>query len=222
MSEITLEQLANMKWTEIPGDTPMYRIMQAVGFPEPMIILKHLSKPTKNGKTPDLSKIVTFFWMSKEQIQETIDHIYDLAVHSESLRNYLMGHPALAMQLVKALKQVKEEPISTIVARNGNQWLLLLVDKDSWDEFMAETPLTLIQKVQSLITETDYLNMPLSEYWSKFEIGSTLEKGSIKTLADHYAELEAEEQRKKQMEAELKAAGLGELADLLKRFGGNL
>ncbi len=219
MSEITLEQLANMKWNEIPGDTPMYRIMQAVGFPEPMIVLKHLSKPTKTGKTPDLSKIVTFFWMSKEQIQETIDHIYDLAVHSESLRGYLMSHPKLAMQLVKALKQVKEEPISTIVARNGNQWLLLLVDKDSWDEFMAETPLTLIQKVQSLITETDYLNMPLSEYWSKFEIGSTLEKGSIKTLADHYAELEAEEQKQKQMEAELKAAGLGELADLLKKFG---
>lgn len=219
MSEITLEQLANMKWNEIPDNTPMYRIMQAVGFPEPMIILKHLSKPTKTGKTPDLSKIVTFFWMTKEQVQETIDHIYDLAIQSDTLRDYLITHPKLGLRLVNTLKQIQNEPISTIVARNGNEWLHLFVDDDSWDGFMAETPLTIIHKIQNILTDTDYLNMPLSYYWSKFSIAATLEKGSVKALADHYTELEAEEQKQKQMEEELKAAGLGELADLFKKFG---
>ncbi len=219
MSENTL---ANTKWTKIPDETPMYEVLQAAGFPEPMIILKHLSKPNKTGKTPDLSKIISFFWMSKGEIQEMLEGVYYTVSHNDQVRKYLMTHPKHSLHLLQALNQIKEEPISTLAARNANDWIKLLIDDEAWQLLMNETPLTLATKVQKLFSDTDYMNMPLSEYWSSFDIGTTLEKASIGAVANHFVEAEAEEQRFKQLKAELEAAGLGELTELLKRYGNSL
>ena len=205
------KNIAEMKWNEIPADTPMYEILQSIGFPEPMVILKHLNKEpkSKKAKKPDLSTIITFLWMSKDDFHEVLESMYYSVAGNSMVRQYLTTHPAQALLLIKTIQQVKEEPLSVVAKRNMNEWRKLFIEEDMWHTLMSETPLTLIDKVMKMFTETDYLNMTLGEYFAKYEAEATLEKVSIKAIGDKIVEAEEEERRKKELEAQLKAAGFG-------------
>ena len=213
------KMLAEMKWNEIPSETPMYEILQAIGFPEPMIILKHLNKPQKKGKKHDLSSTVSFLWTTKEEIQNTLHDWYEFVSDNDSIRKYLTSHPKQALLLINTWKQFNEEPLSVVAERNLNQWRQLLIEEGVWESLMQETPLTLIERVMKMFTETDYLNMSLSEYWATYEVEGTLEKASLKAMADKFVEAEEKEQQMKKLRAELEAAGLGNLSSLFKEFG---
>lgn len=207
---------AEMKWNEIPDETPMYEVLQYIGFPEPMIILKHLNKESKKGKKPDLSGIISFLWLPKGDIQELLEDLYHKATRNTEVRQYLVEHPEHAIMLIKTYKQIKEEPLAVVAERNLNEWRKLLIEEGMWDNLMKETPLTLIDRVMKMITETDYLNMTLGEYFANFEVEAALEGASIKAMADKLVEAEEKERRMKQLEAELKAAGFGSFESMLR------
>lgn len=211
--------LAEMKWNEIPDATPMYEVLQAAGFPEPMVILKYMNKPSKGGKRPDLSSVLSFLWMTKGEIQEMIEGIYEFVSENKTVRKFLLEHPTQAIKLVKTMKQLQEEPVGVIASRNMNEWRQLFISEDLWDTLMTETPLTLADRVRKLFTETDYLNMPLGEYWTKFHATERLSEVSIKSFADEINAQQEHERKMKEFEAELKAAGLDGFADLMKSMG---
>ena len=213
---MTEKKIAEMKWSEIPADIPMYEVLQSIGFPEPMVILKHLNKETKNGKKVDLSTIISFLWMPKGDIQEMLVSMYHKAYRNAEVHQYLLKHPAQALLLAKTYKQINEEPLSVVAERNLNEWRKLLIEDGVWDTLMNETPLTIIDKVMMMFTDTDYLNMTLGEYFARFEVEATLEKASIQAIGQKIVEAEEKERRMKELQAELKAAGFDNLESLLK------
>ena len=217
--------IATMKWNEIPDATPMYEVLQAIGFPEPMIILKHINKSgdsRKSGKKPDLSTIVSFLWTPKGDVQEIIETVYKTASRNSEIRKYLVKHPAQTLLLVQTYTQIQNEPISVVAERNLNEWRKLLIEEGVWNNLMQETPLTIIDKIMKMFTDTDYLNMPLSEYYEMFSAEEAFEKASIKAIGDKFVEKEEKERRMKELQAELEAAGLGDFESMLRMamFGG--
>lgn len=213
MSEMKINE---MKWNEIPAETPVYEVLQSIGFPEPMIILKHLNKPHKSGKKPDLSGIVNLFWMPIGDIQELLEDLYKSATRNTEVRQYLINHPSQAILLAKTYKQLQEEPLSVVAERNLNQWRTLLIEDGVWENLMKETPLTIIERIMKMFSDTDYLNMSLGEYYEKFGAEEIFEKFSIKAIGDKFTAAEERERQMKQLEKELKAAGLGDFETMLK------
>lgn len=213
------KNMTEMKWSEIPAETPMYEVLQSIGFPEPMIILKHLNKERKNGKKPDLSAFVSFLWMPKEDIQRMLEELYHTASQNTEVRQYLARHPEQALLLINTYKQINEEPLPVVAERNLNEWRKLLIEEGVWDTLMKETPLTLIERVMKMFTGTDYLNMTLGEYFANFEAEAVLEKVSIKAIGDKFVEAEEKERHMKEIRAAFKSAGLGDLDSLMKALG---
>lgn len=200
------KNIYEMTWYEIPSDTPLYEVLQGVGFPDPMIILKHLNQPKKSGKAPDLSGIVSLLWMPFGDIREVVESLYSSASRNTEVRQYLIKHPEQALLLFKARQQLQKEPISVVVERNLNQWRTLLIEEGVWKNLMKETPLTIIEKIAKMFSDTDYLNMTLGEYYEKFGAEETFEKLSIKSLGDKIAEKERRERQMKEL-AEMLRSG---------------
>lgn len=219
MSEMKINE---MKWNEIPDETPVYEVLQSIGFPDPMIILKHVNKNSKSGKKPDLSGIVTLFWMPISDIREMLEGLYKSAARNSEVRQYLIKHPNQAILLAKTYQQLQEEPLSVVAERNLNQWRTLLIEDGVWENLMKETPLTIIERIIKMFSDTDYLNMSLGEYYEKFGIEETFEKLSIKAIGDKFTAEEEKERQLKELEKELKAAGFGDFETMLKMamFGG--
>lgn len=210
------KKINEMKWNEIPAETPVYEVLQSIGFPDPMIILKHLNKPHKSGKKTDLSGIVTLLWMPFGDIQEMLENLYNSATRNTEVRQYLLKHPNQALLLVKTYQQLQEEPLSVVAERNLNQWRTLLIEDGVWENLMKETPLTIIEKIMKMFTDTDYLNTTLGEYYEMFGAEEVFEKLSIKAIGDKFNAEEEKERQMKEFERELKAAGLGDFETMLK------
>lgn len=58
--------------------------------------------------------------------------------------------------------------------------------------------------------------MTIGEYFANYNVEATLEGASIKAIANKFVEAEEKERRMKQLEAELKAAGLGSFESMLR------
>lgn len=119
-----------------------------------MVILKHLSKPNKNGKKTDLSAFVQFMCLTKGNVDKLFFAGYQAIVGNSKVHTFLQNHPDYSTKLTKFLQQLQNETISEIAEKNLSVWIKELVEEQTWDTLMSETPLTLLNKlVKQFINE---------------------------------------------------------------------
>lgn len=195
--------LSSMKWSEIPDATPVKDIMEAIGFPEPMIVLKHLSKPNKKGKTRDLSSVIQFMFLTKGEIDEFLEDGFESFSRNSKIRAFLFKNPAYSIKLKNFLNTLKNASIAEIAEKSLAVWVKTIIKEQTWDNFMAETPLTLINKLAKQIVDEDLLNTTIGEYYQMFDVENKLNTITLTALGDFFQKAEIREQEAKQETEEL-------------------
>lgn len=194
--------LSSMKWSEIPDATPVKDIMEAIGFPEPMIVLKHLSKPTKKGKTRDLSSVIQFMFLTKGKIDKFLEDGFESFSQNSKIRAFMFKNPTYSIKLKNFLNTLKNESIAEIAEKSLVIWVKSLIKEETWNGLMAETPLTLINKLAELFVDEELLNTTIGTYYETLELEDLLNAISLAALGKHFQNKEQIEKEEKKKEEE--------------------